>query len=487
MKSHCGTLALALLLACGGQSPCPPGYERHGGVCEPVKEVRPPADLAHDEAAVDVAVPDPGSGEVTVEVQPQDTAQDIALPPEVASVDAWPGGIVGKGCKKDDDCAGTDLAAVCLDWLKGYCSVTGCGPSGVQCPVGSVCMPMTASTSACAVTCASDSDCRTEDGYACKALPDLSGAGVRVCWQVKVKGGPGAPCQGAKDCAGAADCLTNFDGGYCAVRWCRADWPCPDGALCVKLNGVPTCMKTCGADVDCAVEGALRACMELKSASTGEKVKVCGSGTKGVPLGGVCRNDSECTSFQCFIAYTGHCSLTKTLMCKLTEDCPGGEICIPTPEDTFGYCTKSCNQTCQAPNLGYCIGGPEEGKGECLPPCQKPLDPACNSKAGLACMFGDPIGETGRYACAHLSPGAVGAVCTSDADCHSGQCLVGPDGGGYCTSPCGFAGYCPFPTRCQTVLGQSRCLLRCMSSEDCPKGLFCSVPNGATLDVCYLP
>ncbi|MBM4395401.1 MAG: hypothetical protein FJ087_06885 [Deltaproteobacteria bacterium] len=481
-------LALAGTAGCGGTSTCPAGYERHGGVCEPIREIPPAPDPGRDEGVAADAAGDDAPGEVPADAADPDAAEDESGPDLPPADVHLPGGVIGAPCKKDDDCAADGLEAVCLDWVKGYCSVTECGPGGkVTCPVGSVCMAMTAATAACATTCASDAECRAAEGYACKALDDAEGDPVRACWQVKVKHGPGEPCDGAKDCDGAADCLTNFDGGYCAVRRCGEDWPCPGGTHCVKLNGVPTCMKTCTGDPDCQVEGALRTCMPLTSADTGEKVSVCGSGTKGVGLGQICRNDSECTSFECYLAYTGRCSLTKKVGCKAVKDCPSGEICIPSPDDTFGYCTKTCRQTCSHPNLGFCIGGEEKGDGQCLPPCNGAGDPKCGAQAGLECIFGDPIGETGRFACAHVVPGAPGAPCTSGTQCKSGQCLEAPDGDGYCTSGCGWEGYCPFPTRCQIADGQSRCMLRCNSSVDCPKGLTCQVPEGATLDVCFLP
>lgn len=475
--------AVAWLSACGGRAACPEGYERHGGVCEPVHEVGPLPDPGPDPDGPPDQPLDPPGEEIAVDVPPEkpiEAVQDLReteLP--------WPGGVIGRPCKKDDDCAGDVADAVCLDWIQGYCSVTGCAPGEKTCPEGSVCMAMTAATTACAATCESDADCRASEGYACKSVDDAEGNAVRACWQVVLEHGPGDPCGGAKDCAGAADCLTNFDDGYCAVRHCGEDWPCPDGTRCVKLNGVPTCMKSCSVDEDCKAGEALRACMPLTSADTGEKVKVCGSGTEGTPLGSICRNDSECTSFECFLAYTGKCSLSKSIPCKAVKDCPAGEVCIPSPDDTFGYCTKSCVQTCAFPNVGFCIGGEEKGTGQCLPPCGYAGDPACSPKAGLACVFGDPIGETGRYSCARVAPGALGAPCTSGTECKSGQCLSVEGKGGYCTGPCGFMAYCPFPTRCQTAGGQNLCLLRCASSGDCPEGLACHVPEGSTLDVCY--
>jgi hypothetical protein len=429
--------------------------------------------------------PDEATAEV-VDDGPADGATDGDAASEVADIpgpEAYPGGFVGKACNGEADCKVGGVDGDCLNWVKGYCSVMDCGSGGVTCPEGSVCMGMTAKQTACAVACDGDADCRVAEAYACKALLDSAGLTVHACWQVKKQGGPAEGCDGPQDCAGAATCLTNFSGGYCAVQFCAGDAGCPEGTHCVKQNKVPTCLKACEAKTDCVVPGDLpRECIKLNSIDTGDKVGVCGSGTLGVQIGQQCLNDSECTSFDCHVVATGSCSATP-FGCLVDNDCPETEVCVPSPGATYGYCTLACSAPCTGQN--YCVGGAAMGKGECLPGCSAKGDAACRAEAGLSCIYGAPIGyPQGHYACARIGIGALGGACASVGDCTSGQCLSAAGGKGYCTGPCTL-GYCPFPTSCQKVDGQDRCLLMCLSGDDCPAGQACSIRGESMIPLCY--
>ncbi len=484
-------------VACtGASSSCPPGLVRQGGTCVPVPDTTP-----HEA----VLFPDDGPGDEVVSEAPSEVVLETpeATPEETAgNPDAAPGGFVGLPCTKDGDCRTVGTAGgggwtgppenvVCLDWPGGYCTALDCGGAGGACPEGTVCLGITPNKPACAQVCAGAADCRGGGDYGCKALADPEGALVRVCYQVKKAGATGEGCSGHQDCAADASCLTSFAGGYCAVLGCGADRPCPDGTACALVNGTAACLKGCSGDPDCAVPGDLpRTCASLKSALVpGEKVKVCASGTLGVPIGGQCLSDMECASEDCEVVVTGTCSGSGQ-GCRVDGDCPNfGEVCIQSAADTHGYCTKTCGMSVPCPGQSFCVGttvgATGQAEGSCLPGCLEPGDKACRQEVGLSCVYGDPVNAPGHYTCARIPREGPGAPCVAPSDCESGMCLVAAGGGGYCASPCGYLGFCPFPTSCQEAGGQSRCLLRCQSTQDCPPGHECARPVGALLDVCY--
>jgi hypothetical protein len=358
------------------------------------------------------------------------------------------------------------------------------GTATFTCPTGSTCLGITPNAPACVATCANDGDCRS--GFACKPVPDAKGAQVDVCWPISGTHAAGDECTGPEDCAGAASCLTNFTGGYCAVLYCTADAGCPADTHCVDVNGTASCLKACKAAADCTTSGLSRSCLSVTSAdpAVGGQVQVCGSATQGVGIGQRCQNDSECTTFDCSLSYTGTCSATVSRGCKADSDCPMGEVCVESTAATAGYCTQACTAACTG--AYFCIYSDTLTQGECLPGCSGPGDAACVGAAGLACTFGDVKGVSGgHYACARVRAGAAGANCSAATDCASGTCLKGTGTAGYCQAACGFGGFCTFPTLCSAVGGQNVCLLLCLGTDDCPAGMACTVPAGAQTNVCY--
>lgn len=474
-------------IGCGGApNACPPGMIRQGGTCVPVPDTKP-----HEIVLLPEVVEEEETLEGGGEPEPLEDGLEASDEGESNEDASAPGGFVGIPCAKDGDCRKTGAPGVCLDWPGGYCTLLDCGGSGEPCPVGSACLGITPNKPACAQVCESVADCREGGEYGCKALSDPDGDLIRVCHPIKKQGGPAEGCSGHQDCAGDASCLTSFAGGYCAVLGCGESRPCPEGTACVIVNGTGTCLKRCAQSDDCLVAGDLpRTCTPLKSALVpGEKEKVCASGTFGVPIGGQCLSDMECASEDCEVVVTGHCSASGA-GCRVDGDCPGfGEVCVQAATDTKGYCTKACSLTTPCPGSSFCVGtktgASGQASGMCVPGCLEPGDLACRAEVGFACIYGDPVSGPGRYVCARILPGQSGSACTTASDCASGSCLLAPGGGGYCVASCGFLGFCPFPTSCQQVSGQSRCLLRCQSSVDCPPGHECTRPVGALLDVCY--
>lgn len=83
---------------------------------------------------------------------------------------------VGGPCLVNSQCY---IDSVCLDaWPGGYCAQA-CD-STEDCPDGSVCTDQ--GTGYCLVECASDAECRSEEGYACLERPARGAGGtVMVC------------------------------------------------------------------------------------------------------------------------------------------------------------------------------------------------------------------------------------------------------------------------------------------------------------------
>lgn len=94
---------------------------------------------------------------------------------------------VGAACGNFSDCS---AKAMCLPWTGGYCSLSDCSTSGIltgPCPTGSVCYPMPddrfiwSKHWICVQSCTTNTDCRSAEGYSCKAITDDEGTAVNVC------------------------------------------------------------------------------------------------------------------------------------------------------------------------------------------------------------------------------------------------------------------------------------------------------------------
>jgi hypothetical protein len=85
--------------------------------------------------------------------------------PTPASVAA---GHVGDACKPDRANPQSTCAAgwLCFPAPGGYCTMP-CGSMGVACGAGATCLPSVKGGEFCAKSCASDSDCRADQGYIC--------------------------------------------------------------------------------------------------------------------------------------------------------------------------------------------------------------------------------------------------------------------------------------------------------------------------------
>jgi hypothetical protein len=88
----------------------------------------------------------------------------VAIADADVEVDAAPGSPgAGAACQRDEACA---AGAACLAWTAGYCAVA-CDADRACPGATAACVPTPRLGAVCARACASDGDCRTDDGYVC--------------------------------------------------------------------------------------------------------------------------------------------------------------------------------------------------------------------------------------------------------------------------------------------------------------------------------
>jgi hypothetical protein len=183
----------------------------------------------------------------------------------------------GAACTVADDCY-PDVAegelqgeAVCIDRVReGYCTHTcesddDCCAAEGECSSGllEVCSPFESMEGMhCFLSCededvAAASDVEDEQAFCQKkASADFicrsSGGGGdnrRIC--VPGDCDIGESCSETADCAPDLECVTNFGGGYCTLRGCSAENPCPGESLCVTRDDENYCFRPCARASDC--------------------------------------------------------------------------------------------------------------------------------------------------------------------------------------------------------------------------------------------
>jgi len=479
-----GLLALPLwLLACGGggSEDCADGYYLWQGQCVPR--------VTGDISGGDWQPPKPD----TAEPQPEPTPEEVAVEvveadaeaiEEVIESDFVATGQVGSPCTSPNDC---DPGLTCLGgWPGGSCTITGCDPATKPCPEGAACVALADGFRACVATCTDHAQCRTGEGYRCKTLDDGSGTPVRFCHATdEDAAGLGGPCERTEECAGPLACLLGFPYGYCGQLFCD-EVPCEAGA-CVRLNGVPTCLKGCGTADDCRYDDKDwdLVCQSVRAVDN-TQVKVCLGDVEAKGLGETCASDFECDAsagLGCHLLARGRCALGDE-PCRTDAECPrANDFCLMGESAPVGMCTKGCDGSSKCPGTAQCLN--ETGTtGTCSPACFSAN--LCPGGGVMDCVYGDPLVSStgsGVSACAIVYLGSPGAPCRATSECAGGAtCLTGLTPQGYCLAPCpaGILTSCPFPTTCATHKLQKGCYLRCdPSADDCPAGFTCDTPSGA--------
>ena len=476
------------MTGCGseGAKSCPAGTYEWQGSCVPTSNQDIQAtDWRNDKAssedpAADVeAPPDVPDGGADADAEVVDAG------PEDIPSDFVAQGQIGSPCSAPGDCqSGLDCMA---GWVGGYCTVAGC-VANADCPAGSACLTLEDGYRSCLAVCTEHAQCRTGDGFRCKQFDAPEGGSIGVCFGTAEEAHPlGGPCESHESCAGELFCDLSFSHGYCSRRHCGVDDPCPGGA-CVRVAGVPTCLKSCATDDDCRWLGDDfdLVCQGFKDVAQ-DDVKVCVSSVSGEPLGSVCLNSFECdldSDLYCHELRRGVCASNGGPCLSDAQCLETSDLCLETEAYRFGICAKACSQSTPCPGTARCLSS-DGLTGFCSPACLSHL--TCPGDDVMRCVFGEPLSTEPDRACFTVLSGGLSASCFEGGDCQSGLCF-GVDGhAGYCSSECPqqLWSVCPFPTACATWQGLKRCLVRCEpGNDDCPTGFICDKPSGDSKYVC---
>lgn len=340
-----------------------------------------------------------------------DQEQGALLPDEGSST-----GLDGLGapCVGDAACdSGFCVAGRCCDRLcDGVCEA--CSASG-RCdimPADDLRCPVLAceTTNVCATFDETQAINRCGSLGACKTACDpVTVATDTVC--AEVAPGIEGVCNDAGDCVDPRARL----GAACQSDLECAEGTCVDGVCCVEA-----CDGVCEA---CDAAGACGA--EAQGTSCGDGLQCFGRGVCSLSNGSACGSGAECGSDYCEPALGGG-----TICCA--EPCPDGQLCngdgaCVTPESDLGTpCT----------NDGDCIGGRCADGVCCDTDCAGGCE-VCNAPGQTGRCSSAPIGSadplcTGGRQCAGrglcLLP--LGAACSFNGDCGSGECGPALEGAG---------------------------------------------------------
>jgi hypothetical protein len=125
-------------------------------------------------------------------------------------------GNIGAACTSAAECTAIP-GSMCITRLGGFITLPGgyCSASctvAVGCGPDATCLAFGGGTGQCVATCTTDAECRTSEGYTCRALP-FGGTGERLCIP-SFGGGGGTPLPGIDGGLPAIDGgLPGFDGG----------------------------------------------------------------------------------------------------------------------------------------------------------------------------------------------------------------------------------------------------------------------------------
>ncbi|MCA9522262.1 MAG: hypothetical protein KC609_14880 [Myxococcales bacterium] len=408
-----------------------------------------------DSSVVDSAPNDVGTADAA-DLEPIDETS-----PDTSDAKAEPGK-VGDPCIGDNTCE----TGLCLLSPGGYCSISPCND---DCPSGAACLVL-GTVKACFKECTSGSDCREKDGYACKTeiarqKPPL----YKTICRPTGDGKTGASCQVDSDCEGESTCLTTLKKGYCAKVNCAANSDCASDERCVRVEGIPSCMKLCGSSTECRQEDN----HECVTATDIEQatVSICSMKEGTAQIGDPCEVNLDCVSKQCEILATGICNDADKSFCKTHQDCPVVDrisgVCTQTK--VVGMCVSECTPFGDpCPNGDVCASS---GTGyRCLKACSDGGD--CRSDANFQCLVGG-TDANGSFACV-LADRIVGASCVSSYNCADGQICRTGFPAGYCTLACpGGSADCPFPGVCVTVGSEAICAKRCLFDTECRTDYEC--------------
>jgi hypothetical protein len=330
----------------------------------------------------------------------------------------------------------------------------------------------------------------TQDGIPCTAgstccsrlcVPPYSGAKVSICQPAAGCRMTGDYCDRTQECCGGSpDALhpvNNPYGVYCDTAGkhpappandpsSKDDYRCTNGTSCNPPGNI------------CGGSGAVNA---SQNCCDGKKA-VCKQDSNGIyRCFGGCPND-DCTRCPtgydandpaCCIPAVDPTSVTTANVCQFSDQCCGGNPCVPDPVTGVLHCVRPTGPTC-TPSGGSCLG-PDDLS-------------CCAPNTCLETSKGSNVWKCGTQS---SSCTAAGGTCATDATCCSELCRDGgtglkcvscvPNGlaclaGAQCCS-----GNCKEGTCAAACLGSGA---TCTLPTDCCTGLTCNVPSGATSGTC---
>jgi hypothetical protein len=377
----------------------------------------------------------PGDGEEGSESQPA----NLALVPSGALGSAC---AVGSGCDSGFCVAGRCCESTC-DGVCEACSESGrclAAPADdVRCPE----LTCTTASSTCATFPASQTANRCQSAGVCKTACDpLTVALDTACEEVAP--GINGVCNAAGNCIDPRSTL----GARCESNIDCSQGTCIDGVCC----GEPcaAACETCDASGACVADASGTAC--------GDGLACFGRGTCLAPNGSACQTGAECGSGNC-VAAVGSGSVCCAEPCAGGLLCNGSGTCISPEADLGNACTGDAD----------CVGGRcFDGvccDSECGAACERcnaaGLEGRCTAEPGgtqdPACTAGQECASRGQC----LSP--LGAVCSLNGECRSGECGAALQGSGEIC--CEAA--CPQGQRCSPTGS-------CVDAPD-PDGSACAI------------
>ncbi|HOX46469.1 MAG TPA: lamin tail domain-containing protein [Myxococcota bacterium] len=367
------------------------------------------------------------------------------------------------------DCAGKECGS---DGCRGTCGTCDAG-------AGEVCVLATSQCEVCVPDCtgrvcgpdptcgASCGDCQADEvcnAGVCECVPDCLGleCGDDGC------GGSCGSCLVTETCSESGICECTED---CTNRECGLDPVCGYSCGTCGVDEVCSVDGTCIAD--CVPDCAGRECGPDPTCNTS-----CGTcpGGETCDAAGQCGCAPNCAGKECGDdGCGGQCGT-----CTAPQTCDANGACVCVPDCGNLECGNDpvCGQlcgTCIAPDVcqaGACVCVPDCGTRECG------VDPVCGTSCGT-CQAGETCDASGQC---QTQGGLPGDLCTDDAQCAGGLCLMFTATDGYCGSVCD----CNQGTGCDVADPQPICLWgdgndppqTCYCGYECPNGLTDCPDNG---------
>jgi len=334
-----------------------------------------------------------------------------------------PAGSLGSTCAIDSGCnAGFCVAGRCCDSpCDGVCEACSEGGRCQVAPDDERCPTITCSeaSNTCATFPETQSTNRCQSPGVCKTECDpLTVALDTAC--AEVAPGLAGVCNEAGDCV---DPRSAF-GALCESDIECAEGTCVDGVCCrAACDGV---CESCDGTGTCVADPAESSC--------GDGLQCFGRGACLSPDGAACQTAAECGSSNCEPAVGGG-NVCCAEACPEGQFCNGAGACVSPESDLGAPCSDDAD----------CIGGRcFDGvccDSECGGACETCVAPGSEGRCSSSPVgSADPLCPTGRQ-CAGRGQCllALGATCSLNGDCRSGECGPAVQGGGEicCESVCG--------------------------------------------------